>query len=367
MSDNYHVNEYGEVEGIKVDTTIMKCDGCGANMVFDPQAQKLYCAHCGSTKEISGEYTEEINIAYALSGEGGAWQAKEACVFRCDNCGAKVVLAGGETANSCPFCGTAHVTKSDELAGLKPNALLPFLFNSDNAIGFSKKWAKKKLFAPSKFKKKMGIDNVKGVYTPCFTFDSLTTSTYYGRVGKRHTRTVGSGKNKRVETYIVWRNISGNYNGRFDDVLVTAGSKFDQEKLDKISPYSTNDGKLFNEAYMLGFMAYRYDYEIQDCWDYAKGRIDESIKRGILSQYVYDVVDYLNVSTEHSNVTYKYVMLPVYIGNFNYKKKLYNFYVNGCSGKVTGKTPVSPWRVLTAVLLGCALVAGIALLAAFCL
>ena len=109
-------------------------------------------------------------------------------------------------------------------------------------------------------------------------------------------------------------------------------------------------------------MAYHYDKSIEDCWGTAKGKMDAVIRRSILSQYSYDTVDYLNVSTTHEAVTYKYVMIPVYVGNFNYKKKLYNFFVNGVSGKVSGKTPVSALRVLIAVGLGLAAAAGIAFL-----
>jgi small-conductance mechanosensitive channel len=46
------------------------------------------------------------------------------------------------------------------------------------------------------------------------------------------------------------------------------------------------------------------------------------------------------------------VLLPVYVGNFTYSKKTYNFFVNGISGKVAGKTPISLLRVLFAVLMG---------------
>ena len=110
---------------------------------------------------------------------------------------------------------------------------------------------------------------------------------------------------------------------------------------------------------MLGFMAYHYDTEIENCWEQAKARIDESIKAQILKQYTYDTLSYINISTNHQNVTYKYVMLPVYVGNYTYKKKLYNFYVNGCTGKVAGKTPKSPWKILGVVLGVLALAVGI--------
>ena len=109
-------------------------------------------------------------------------------------------------------------------------------------------------------------------------------------------------------------------------------------------------------------MAYHYDKKLEDCWGQAKATMDVKIRRNILRQYVYDKVAYLNVSTSHQRVTYKYVMLPVYVGNFNFKKKLYNFYVNGSTGKVKGKTPKSVWKILLTVALTVGLAIGIAYL-----
>ena len=340
----------------------VKCEGCGSNMVFEPESKTLKCPHCGNQKSF-GEVSlaQEIDLFSGLQGNS-LWQENEAVVFACDSCGAKVVLSNGETAASCPFCGTAHVRKMDELAGVKPNALIPFAFDSEKAISLSKAWAKKRLYAPREFKKKVSADNVKGVYAPCFTFDSKTSSYYEGKIGQTRTRTVGSGKNRRTETYVVWRYIRGTFDYDFDDVLITAGTKLGQAELNRISPFDTNNSISYQEKCLLGFMAYHYDVELESCWTNAKEVIDGSLRSLILSQYVHDRVAYLNVSTSHSSVTYKYVMLPVYVGNYSFKDKLYNFYVNGCTGKVYGKTPKSVWKIALTVLIAAALVVGAALL-----
>jgi hypothetical protein len=55
-------------------------------------------------------------------------------------------------------------------------------------------------------------------------------------------------------------------------------------------------------------------------------------------------------------------MLPVYVGNFKYKQKLYNYYINGSSGKVGGKTPLSALKIACTVLLAVAAVVALALL-----
>ena len=82
----------------------------------------------------------------------------------------------------------------------------------------------------------------------------------------------------------------------------------------------------------------------------AKDIMDRKLKSKILSQYHYHVVDYINISTTHEKVTYKYVLLPIYNLVYNYKKKPYSVYVNGNTGKVMGKTPISPIKVSLLVL-----------------
>jgi hypothetical protein len=55
-------------------------------------------------------------------------------------------------------------------------------------------------------------------------------------------------------------------------------------------------------------------------------------------------------------------MLPVYVGNFRYNKKQYNYFVNGSSGKVGGKTPLSALRIVGVTLFAIALIVGLCLL-----
>ena len=179
---------------------------------------------------------------------------------------------------------------------------------------------------------------------------------YYGRIGKRHTRTVGSGKNRRTETYIVWQRISGTYDQFFNDVLISGDSDYSQATLNKISPFNYSSIKVYSDEYLTGFMAKRSNKTVESCWGDAKTVIDGLLRKNILSQYFYDVVDYLNVSTTHDDVTYKYVMLPVYLINYKYKSKLYSVHVNGNTGKVAGKLPISPLKVILAVVLGIAVV-----------
>ena len=49
------------------------------------------------------------------------------------------------------------------------------------------------------------------------------------------------------------------------------------------------------------------------------------------------------------------MLLPVYVGHSKFRKKNYNFYVNGQNGNVAGKTPVSPVKISVLSLIGVAI------------
>ena len=45
------------------------------------------------------------------------------------------------------------------------------------------------------------------------------------------------------------------------------------------------------------------------------------------------------------DIKWNYSLLPIWICNFMYKKKKYNFFINGKTGNIKGKTPKSGWKI----------------------
>ena len=337
------------------DTVFAKCKNCGGNMAFDPSTQQLKCLFCATVREFEkNSSVKELDFESAISSDD-AW-SNESTSHKCVGCGAVLILTHTETAKTCPYCGIAHVIKSEELLGLRPNAVYPFIKTKKEAIESVKKWANKKLFIKSSFKKSLKPENFYGVYEPCYTYDSQTFSRYDGVIGINRTRVTGSGKKRRVYTYTEWRRIGGTHTEFFDDVMIESSDDLTQKELHKLMPFDNSTIKEFDQSYLNGFMAHRSCCSVKDGWDVAKQLIDGNLKKNILSQYHYHIVQYLNVDTTHNAVTYKYVLLPIYHLIFKHKKKTYKVYANGNSNKVVGKYPVSPLKVAIATILGlCAL------------
>ncbi|MBR6788604.1 MAG: TFIIB-type zinc ribbon-containing protein [Clostridia bacterium] len=343
----------------KSDTTVSKCPSCGANLTYNPAHATLECAYCGTEVKVDmSDHAEEIEFARIVAGNN-AW-GEETKVFQCSNCGARQILEKRAISPTCAFCGTSNVVETDAISGLKPNAILPFLLTKDSASKFYVKWAKKKIFAPSAFKKDLkSPEKLSGHYYPAFTFDSNTHTTYSGVLGKHYYTTYRDSKgNVHTKRHTRYFNISGRHAFFFNDVFVQASAPTDTKMLKKLSPYNTDGSHKYSPDFLHGYSASVYEKDGLKCWGEARNIMQEQVKKQILRGYDYDVVQSFNANMQCSNTTYKYVMIPVYVGHTNFRKKLYNFFMNGQSGKVWGKTPKSPLRIALAVLLGAAIIAG---------
>ena len=94
------------------DTFTAKCENCGGNMVFNPETQELYCSYCGSNKDFAkSKEVSEINIADAL-GVTELWDEGNVS-YRCENCGAVVVMPSTQIATLCPYCSELPTSLND--------------------------------------------------------------------------------------------------------------------------------------------------------------------------------------------------------------------------------------------------------------
>ncbi len=337
-------------------TAVMKCPACGADMIYDAESGKLLCEHCGTQKEIESKTSEELDFERLLTDKGG-WD--ESHVFRCENCGAQEVLDKNEIAKQCPFCGATNIVETSELPNIRPNAVVPFRVALKDAATAVKTWVRKRIFAPQKFRKSAKPEKMKGVYMPSFSFDSQTHSYYTAVLGKHYyvTRRVNGRTVQEQRTR--YFTVSGNYEMFFDDVLIQASGTIDQKSLNKLQPFQTNDSREYTKEYLSGYTATQNTKSGLECWEEAKGVIGNRLQSAILSQYVYDVVSSFRISTQYSGITFKYILLPVYVGHCKWHTKIYNFFVNGLNGKVTGKAPISPLKVFITVLIAAGVIVGL--------
>ena len=350
------MNTPTEQEPKVVDKYDAKCPSCSASIKFDPSTGMLTCPYCGYDEEIpqpdldTEKIAQELNFNEALERGNFDWGEEKKIVI-CNACGAESVYDVLEVANVCPYCSSNHVMESAAEDALAPNGVCPFEVTREQADANFQKWMKGKWFAPNEAKRSAKADAFNGVYLPYWTFDTKTASQYSAQYGINRTVTDKEGKT-RIETD--WYNTSGFYQEFIDDYLVRATKRYDEKLLKTVEPFQTNSSRAYNKEYLSGYIAERYSIGLEDSWKNAQKGIHNHLQRQITSQikmhHNADKVRSLHFSTSHSDITYKYVMLPLWVSSFRYKEKTYQFLVNGQSGKVGGQSPISIWKVSFAIL-----------------
>lgn len=365
ISENRGPESEPEVtEAQTLEQTDKKCPACGGTMEFDPKTGALLCPYCGNIVEIEEEdgspaRAEELSFDEAEHTGNCDWGSEKRVVV-CKSCGAETVYDASTVAGECPYCGSNQVMEAGADGILAPGGVCPFKVTPEDAGGRFLRWLKKKLFCPSSAKKEARAGKMRGVYLPYWTFDADTDSTYTARYGIE--RVVRRGKETRV--VVDWHRTSGTYHEFVNDQLVSGTEKHDGSMLSGIEPFDTENNVAYKPEYIAGFASERYSVGLKAAWEKAKSfiksRLLSHITAKIKKEHHADRVDSVNVKTAYRNITYKYLMLPVWMSSFVYKGKVYQFMVNGQTGKVSGKAPVSPLRVAIAVFIGIVIVGLIA-------
>ena len=344
--------------------TDKKCPQCGGVMDFDPASGRLKCPYCEYTEEIKVKRelpvkAEELDFLSATKTANKDWGVATKTVL-CKACGAESIYDAMQTAAVCPFCGSNQVMEANEQDTIAPGGVVPFSISDKEASELFKKWIKRRWFCPKLAKDSAKPKRFNGIYLPYWTFDSNTFSSYQGEYGINHTRKDRDG-NTHTET--TWHRTSGTHSEFINDELVLASSKHDMSMLRKLEPFDTENNKAYKPEYIAGFVAERYSLGLKDAWKQAmalmKERLTRHVSDNIRTQHHADTTRNVRLSTDFKDITYKYLLLPIWVSNFKYNDKVYQFMVNGQTGKVAGKTPLSIPKIIITVV---AIVAIIALL-----
>lgn len=345
------------------------CNTCGSDLGFDPDSGALKCAHCGASEAIKRGASDLRELDYETAARAGvpAADSEEIRVSKCENCGAVVEFDAAVHATECAFCATPLVRDTGAERRIKPAGLLPFALSEKAGRAAMTKWLGRLWFAPN------GLQDyarkgraMQGIYVPFWTYDADTKSRYQGRRGTIYyeTRSVRVEVDGKMETRqeqvqkIRWQNVSGKVARFFDDVLVLASRSLPKEYTDALEPWDLSALEPYAPEYLAGFQAEGYTVELKEGYVEARRWMDQVIDRDVRADIGGDRQDVQRVETDVRDVTFKHILLPVWLAAYKYRGKTYRFVVNGRTGAVKGERPWSWIKITIAVLLA-AVAAGI--------
>jgi DNA-directed RNA polymerase subunit M/transcription elongation factor TFIIS len=339
----------------------VECPNCGANLSYKPGTTSLVCEHCGSTFEIKEEAPlqqaqKENDLLTALSNNWqDAQQQGVAYVVKCPACGAETALEKNMFSSECTFCGTPITVTPNTKAIANPQGVLPFKLEKQAASTQFNNWLRRLWFAPNDLKKYATSDRLNGIYLPFWTFDSNTQSNYQGERGEHYyvtERRVINGKEENVRVMKTrWYPVSGWVQRAFDDILVTASRALPEKYLNQLEPWDLPNLVPFDNRYLSGFKAEVSQVDIKAGFEEAKQVMAAVIRQDVQRDIGGDEQRVHAVQTQFSLMTYKYILLPVWLSIYRYGNKIYRFVVNARTGEVHGERPYSAIKIALAILL----------------
>lgn len=354
----------------RYDIDTRPCRNCNGQLKFDISTQKLRCPHCGSIEEIvhsaGAAVIERPFDASVIAGHGRIAGAETHLADEkeivCQYCGGRTTFVGTLTATKCPYCATP-IQRTDVHEApdrLVVDGVLPFQITERAASELLDQWVKKRWFAPNEFKKYATQGSFSSVYSAYFTFDADATTDYRGERGVTRTRTVRQGNETKTVVETDWYPKSGRVHNTFDDVTVLANTGFDAKYVGQLEPWPTASLQPFSRDFMAGHLAKSYDRDIETCFGDARQRMEQEIDSTVRRDIGGDKQRVHHKNTQWSNLTYKHVLLPIWLLTVMYEGRAWQVFMNGATGEIHGERPWSKIKIAAAVI-GVLIVVGIIL------
>ncbi len=247
----------------------------------------------------------------------------------CESCGGSVATRPGQRAPTCLFCGAEKLIEEPAPEDVEhPEKFVPFAVDDGKAQELFRAWSGKKFWAPGEIRR-AALD-LNALLLPAWTWAG-SVETHWAAIVRGATR---SGK----------RPASGQDSYRVDGMLVPASKTLRRQELSDISPYHTGDEQPFvpDEAaapYELGSLT-------RSAATHAAQDELAALHRSEIQSRI--SASRLSTSCLYHGLEGRPVLLPVWIGAYRVKEKLYRVVLNGQTGELTGKAPISWLKILAA-------------------
>lgn len=344
-----------------------KCEGCGGEQRYDAASKMLKCEFCGATRKVPGgagaivEHDLFAGLDALPQGLGVATDK----VTRCKECGATMHFSDSKIATHCAFCGAAAVWVQETKKFLRPESLVPFGVDAKVANKAFAKWMGKLWFRPGNLTRMAKVQELIGVYVPFWTYDAHVESSWTADAGYYYTVTedyevVVNGETEtrtREIQHTRWESAWGQRADDYDDVLVCASVGLPKELSDSLKSFDTTALVSYTPGYLAGWRAEEYAVDLKAGFEHAKENVDDDQRSRCSGDVPGDTHRALDVSSTYSDLTFKHVLLPIWIAAYRYNGDVFRFLVNGQTGEVQGKAPYSWMKIALFVVLVTSLIA----------
>lgn len=301
---------------------LFRCKNCNGNVVYSPEKGRMLCLFCDS---IDSEEGVPVNSTITCPACSGEFQVSEVT-----------------SATKCGYCGNYMIFDERVSGQYTPHLIMPFKLSKERVKTIMRKEFGKKKFAPDNFLSDAKLSTMEGMYVPFWMYDFKTNYDFQGKGTKVRSWMVGNVKHVETSYYNVFRNIDIT----FDKIPADASILMDDSIMDLMEPYDYKALETFQEKYMSGFFAEKYNMPAEQLEPRARQKVtndSETILNSNLSGYASMTPVVKNLTMQRGET--EYALMPVWIYTYQYGGRNYIYHINGQTGKVIGVAPVSKKKV----------------------
>ena len=326
---------------------VAQCKQCGGQLIYIPNTLLLRCNHCSSEEAI------ELSKHKLLSHQYDSTEPKEEnysteTIISCSSCGAQFPTSS--LSDSCPYC-TSVFSNNKTQTQVAIDAIIPFKIKKEQAAENIKHWVSKISFAPNRLKQEFSkIEKLKGVYVPYYLVNTETQVTYKAKCG---TKTLLSNKTH-------WTSHKGTLKTSLSSIALLGTSS-----IPSCFPDKTNPEYYFDEIYAEPWNNnWNWENQLPFHKDFLSGYISEipkhsfaeilnlnelkfkqlieiKVEKWLEKKECCDTVIVNDFTFTHQNISYRLILLPVWLSSFRFRNRLYQIAVNRQTGIVVGNRPYS--------------------------
>lgn len=255
--------------------------------------------------------------------------------YRCTKCSAVLVEQNDKLI--CKSCNYIYDKKSFE------NSLfaIPFSITIKDAKKIYKKNIKSTLLTPSYFLSSKNINKIEAMYVPVYIYSIDSTGVVDFECDKDNLWKSSGIKYRKTDVYKI--SLGGNMT--INNLVINATKDIDNGTLESILPYDYNKLEIFNNT---------NNYKLCSSNKNKKELLNDikSIsKKVFVNQLKTDIKDYNNLKEVDNSINIynpknKYILLPIYVLNLDFKGKKYTYAVNGSNGNFSGDIPINEKRLI---------------------
>jgi hypothetical protein len=302
---------------------------------------------------------------------GVASERVASTTFSCNQCGASLAFEGVRTA-TCPYCASPNFVEKPPSAG-QPDPTFVVAFTGDAEIARRRldAWIGSRTLFADPALKHAKVEDLRGVYLPAYLYSAVARTDYTVQIGEQYTETetyttMENGKRvtkTRTVTRTEYRPLAGRHLGYITDVIVSASAGLPNAELQRVEPYDLKQLRRFSPALVAGWIHEEFSRAPEDGKRLSRGEAIDEVGARLRRFMPGDSYSDLAWKTIVEWESLEPVLVPVWVLALRYRgdRPPLRVVINGQTGKVAGKVPLSWWKIAIPIVLVLAAIAAVLL------